>query len=478
MAFDSNDVGERLAQQGLLLTILSVFGFGVLVSLTPCVYPMIPITLGIIGARSAGQKALIGFLRSVIFVLGIAVVYSALGYFAARTGRFFGFLLQNKWVIGAIAAFFIAMGLSMMDFFTIQMPTGIAGKLQTGANRGGFAGAFLLGMVTAVVASPCGSPVLASILAISAKSGKEFVGFVLLFSHALGIGLLFLVLGAFPAFIKAIPKSGAWMDDIKKFLGLVLIGVACYYLRLVIPGTVFWPVIVILSLGAALVVAVKAQSKTSPAQLFAWRIAGAGLALFAVYAAFMEIPPALTRATKGEMSPTELAQLAKQELRGLANPQAATDIQTAEASGPPSPASSAAGLPMPPRLQAKSNPSAATAATDVWLDDEASGLAEAKSTGRPVIIDFGAEWCPACKELERKTFPEARVREALGNYVKIRIDCTEESDKTQELQAKYGARSLPTVAFIDKNGKLQKDLTLYTFEPPEKFLERVKKVLQ
>lgn len=414
----NTDVSAMIASQGLILTMFVVFAFGVGVSFTPCVYPMIPITLSIIGARSAGQKPITGFLRSLVFVLGIAIIYSALGFIAARMDKAFGFLFQNKVFVTVIAAFFIAMGLSMLGMFTLQMPASFSAKLQGGANRGGYVGAFLLGLVTGVVASPCGSPVLVSILVLAAQAGKAAVGVSLLFVYALGIGLLFLLLGTFPSFLKAMPKSGVWMDDIKKLMGVVIIAVGIFYLRLVLPEIVYWPLVVLLTLAAAVVVAVYSGQRRESRNLFlAWRAVGVAFALLAVYFAVAKAPVAIA----GTKPPT---------------------------------------------------------GSDVWLASEPAAVQQATAAKMPMVVDFTAEWCAACKELDHKTFADPEVKKALLRFVKVRIDCTDDTEETQALQKKYGSVSLPTVAFVDANGRQLTDLTLYQFEPPAKFLERLAKVPQ
>ncbi len=446
----SGAVGERIAAQGLVLTVLSIFLGGVAVSLTPCLYPMIPITLSIIGARSAGQKPILGFLRSLVFVLGIALVYSLLGFFVARSGRTFGFILQNPYFLGAIAAFFVVMGVSMLGMFEIQMPAAIAGRLQQGANRGGYLGAFLLGLVTGVVASPCGSPVLVSVLAYAARSGQGAVGFLLLFAYALGIGMLFLLLGTFPSFLKAMPKSGVWMEDVKRFLGVVLIGVGIYYLNLVIPAAVYWPLVAVLCLAGAVVIVVKSAERAGfPRLLAAWRLAGAVLVTFAVYVAVAQVP-----ASFGVAGGTE----------------------PAAAVGADRP-----GTPAEPASKPAATATTATAETKrggelAWLTDEKAGIEEVKRTGKPMIVDFTAAWCAACKQLDRKTFSDPKVRAQLEGFVRVKIDCTKETPENAALQKKYGSPSLPTVAFVTKDGEIRSELTLYEFEAADKFLERLGKV--
>lgn len=466
-ALSDVNVGASLTERGLLLTALIVFAGGVAVSLTPCVYPMIPITLGIIGARSAGQRPLIGFLRSLIFVLGIAAVYTALGFFAVRTGRTFGFVFQNAWFIGFIALFFVAMGLSMLDLFTIQLPATFAGKLQSRATRGGYTGAFLLGLVTGVVASPCGSPVLLGVLAVAAESGRGVVGVTLLFSYALGLGLLFLILGTFPAFLQRMPKSGVWMEDVKKLLGLVLIGVGVYYSKLALPETAFWVVAALAALASAVVVAVFASKRASwPVLQWSWRGAGIALLVFAIYAAVPKTSLALLTGSHDAKSGTQ--PLGTQPVSPPADAGSAASGESQGEILPGATEGTASATPAP-------DPNAPPTE---WLTDEAAALELAARINAPVMIDFTAAWCAACKQLDRQTFSNPRVQEALSRFIRVKIDCTEQTEENAALQRKYGALSLPTVAFVKPNGEIMKDLSLYKFEPPDAFIERLGRVPQ
>lgn len=438
-----SNVEETLAARGLLLTLALVFAGGVAVSLTPCLYPMIPITLSIIGARSAGQKPVLGFLRSLVFVLGIAVVYTALGFFVARTGGTVGFLFQNKWFVLGVALLFVAMGLAMMDYFTIQMPASISGRLQSGANRGGFVGAFLLGLVTGVVASPCGSPVLVGVLGIAAQSGRAGVGVSLLFAYAMGIGLLFLLLGTFPAFLGRMPRSGVWMEDVKKLLGLVMLGVAAYYVNTIMPETTYWVMVALLSVAAGVLLLERSGSRRAfPKLLVAWRVAAVLLLAMGAYAGFWRVPAA----------------------------SGAQAVQMAEAAMPAGDGTTT--------TQALDGGAPAVPAKLAWLTSEEEGIARVKATGKPMMVDFTAAWCAACKQLERDTFSHPDVRAALADFVLVKIDLTEETPEGAELQKKYKSMSLPTVAFVTPDGKILDNLTLYAFESPAKFLERLAKVRQ
>lgn len=456
------DAGASLVTRGFFLTWLIVFVAGVLVSFTPCVYPMIPITLSIIGARSAEQKPLQGFLRSLVFVLGLAVVYTALGYIGAKTGKLVGFMLQSKWFLGFLTLFFLAMGASMLGLFEIQLPPALASRLQGKAGRGGYVGAFLLGVVTGIVASPCGSPVLFSVLTLATQSGQELVGMMLLFGYALGIGMLFLVLGTFPSFLRAMPKSGSWMEDVRIFLGLLLIAVAVgYYAGLLLPVEVHMGVIGVSALAGIIYIVRHIQKTTQPAGLRRfWLAMSALLAATAVWAGANVIVGSSARVATRDESLAQGAVETRPAEGGVIGKEVSSGAQTtatAERQGGEAP------------LGAQD--------TVAWLINEAEALRRAKEENKPVLIDFRADWCAACKELEKKTFPHPTVAPLLTNFIKVKIDATEETEENAALRQKYGALALPTVVFLRPDGTVASELTLRKFEEPEKFAERIRKFL-
>lgn len=439
----ATDVAESIQSRGLLLTILTVYVGGLAVSLTPCIYPMIPITLSVIGARSAQSTPLNGFLRSLVFVLGIGIIYTALGLVVVSFSGFtVGFMLQSKIFLTILSLFFMVMGVSMLGYFDIQMPPAIAAKIQGSGGKGGFLGAFLLGITTGIVASPCGSPVLVGVLTYASTQESTVLGAGLLFSYAIGIGTLFLLLGTFPAFLNKVPKSGMWMEDVKKFLGIILIGVGFYYLQTVLPNAVYVPLVILACLAAGAVIAIGANKREKwPNLQRMWRLTGLVFIGLALYTGFTKVPPLFNG---GSM----IAKRSGSSTSGSAaitsgTVESATTTGTLNASGVPA----------------------------EWIGEE-EGLKLAKELGVPYVIDMGAEWCAACQELEKKTFPHPDVVEALAGFVKIHIDCTDDSTAME----KYGAISLPNVLFFNKAGEPIKDITLLEYESPEKFVERVKKV--
>ncbi len=393
---ESQDRVRRLFDaSGPLLAVGLAFVGGVLTSLTPCVYPLIPITVSIFGARKAGRGE--AMLLSGLYVLGIGAMYTALGVGAALTGQAFGGVMNSPLVIGVVALVFAAMAASMFGAFEVALPASLQARLNRvgGAGR---AGAFGMGLVAGVIAAPCTGPVLTSILLLIAKQGSVALGAGLMFSFAVGMGLLFFLIGAFSL---SLPKSGAWMETVKSLFGVALLAAAAIYLKDLLPG--LKPVF----------------SAAPSAALVAALVAAAGVLLGALHLSFHGPPP--ERAWKA-LGVTLLV------------------VGAAYASG-------AAG--------ARERARAAQGFT--WLESEAEALALARASGRPVIIDFWAEWCTACKELDKIAWADPRVQAEASRFVAVKADGTESTDEFMALADKYGVVGMPTVIFIDGRGREVRD---------------------
>ena len=384
-------LGALLAE-GSLLAFGVAFAGGVATSLTPCVYPLIPITVSIFGARKAGSRGE-AMALSGMYVLGIAAMYSALGVGAALTGRAFGSVMQNPWVIGLVALVLAAMAASMFGAFELRLPSAWQARL-SGVGGAGRAGAFGMGLVSGVIAAPCTGPVLAAALAFVAAKGSVAFGFGIMFVYALGMGLLFFLIGAFSI---SLPKSGPWMDGVKSLFGVALLAAAGVFLKDAFPA--LKPLF----------------SAARWAALAAAGAAAAGVLLGALHGSF----------ERG--APRRLAKAAGVLLLvgGV--------VYAAGAAGARDRRRSAEGF--------------------AWLADEAQALALAAREGRPVILDFWAEWCVACKELDRTAWADPRVREEAGRFVAVKLDGTDGSDAFQALTEKYGIVGMPTVVFIDPRGR-------------------------
>jgi thiol:disulfide interchange protein DsbD len=404
-------LGALLAE-GSVLAFAVAFAGGVATSLTPCVYPLIPITVSIFGARKAGRREAAAL--SGLYVLGIAAMYSSLGVAAALTGKAFGTVMQNPWVIGFVAIVLGAMAASMFGAFELRLPLSWQGRLNRvgGAGR---AGAFAMGLVSGIIAAPCTGPVLAAALTFVAAKGSAAFGFGIMFVYALGMGVLFFLIGAFSI---SLPKSGPWMDGVKSAFGVALLAAALVFLKNAFPGvrTLF--------------------SGDELAALAAGGAAAVGVLLGALHGGFGG--PAARAAAKG----LGVALLVGAIVYGAG----AADAREKR-----------------------------RGATFAWASDEGAALALARAEGRPVIVDFWADWCVACKELDRTAWADPRVREEAARFVALKVDGTDDTPLFQALTEKYGIVGMPTVLFIDGKGR-EVPLRITAAISPEEMLEALRAV--
>ena len=417
---DNSGFGAAL-EKGTLYAFLFVFLAGLLTSLTPCIFPMIPITLAILGTRTAGQSKLRSLLLSLSYVFGIALTYATLGVIAAKTGALFGAALSSPWVVSAIALIFTAMGLSMYGAFELQVPQFIQQKLGARKTGSGFLGAFVTGLIAGIVASPCVGPVLVGVLTFVAQTQNVVMGFSLLFTFALGLGVLFIVLGTSGSFMNRIPRSGDWMDGVKFIFGTAMIGMALYYI-----------------------------APLAPQRLFDGLMAIALICISSYFGAFRQ----------GESLTQPKLQLAKGLLLTMFIVGLAYTLLAVFGRGSLTTVSPVDGT-------------SATFKKLDWQPYSDEVLRQAAQQGKPVVIDFYADWCAACKELELLTFSQDSVQAEAAKYLFLKIDATEESPSLAELKKKYRVMGLPTLIFINPKGEVRWDLTLTGFEDAEAFVKRL-----
>lgn len=352
-------------KRGLPYLFIFVFLAGVLTSLTPCLLPMLPLTIAVIGKGHSHDAKLKKFINAVTYVLGIATTYSFLGVIAASSGALFGNILSNIWVQVGFGSAFVFMGLAQFGLFEFQTPLWLQNRFhKMGSGAGGI---YITGLLSGFIASPCVGPVLVGILTFIAQTQDRLLGFGLMFAYALGLGQLLMVLGVSSSLLYRFPKSPWLMKTSKTVLGFTLVASGLFYLSML------WP--------------------------------------------------------------------------------KSTDINK----GPVAEAAA-----MQPKLP--------------WQPYTEQALAEAKSKGKPVLIDFFADWCLACHELDEKTFSNPQIIEALKGFVLLRFDSTNDSPELAKLQTKYNIVGLPTIVFYDGNGAWIKELTLNEFEASEQFVKRIEKV--
>jgi len=383
------DLSGRLGLGGgvTAATFAVLFVGGILTSLTPCVYPLIPITVSVFGARQSEHRAR-SVALSATYVGGIAAMYSALGLFAALSWKAFGTVLSSPAVVVLLAVFLLVLAASMFGAFEIALPYAVQQKL-SGVKGTGFAHAFGMGLVAGIIAAPCTGPVLAGVLAYVATQRNAVLGFWMLFTYAVGMGVLFFVLGATSL---RLPRSGAWMETVKSVLGIALVAAA---VALVLP---FVP------RPGPLPLSTRTVGVVAGVLAFAGVLAGA-----------------LSLSFHGAAREKAL------KAGALVLLLAGVGLRFGWAGAPRSD--------RPFQIP--------------WLSDEKMAVQQSRATGKPLLIDFSAEWCAACKELDVHTWTDPVVaKEVSDRFVALKIDATDETEAIDQLTSKYNVPGLPTVLMM------------------------------
>jgi thiol:disulfide interchange protein DsbD len=386
----------------LLLVLGTFFGLGLLLAFTPCVLPMVPILSGIIAGHGANVTTTRAFMLSLTYVLGMACTYTAAGVAVAAAGSHVQALFQQTWIIVLFAGLFVVLALSMMGLFTIQMPAAIQTRLSAASNRqtaGSFGGVAVMGALSALIVTTCVAPPLVATLAVIGQSGNMARGAAALFAMSLGMGAPLLVVGASAG--KLLPKAGPWMDTIKQLFGVMMLGVAAWMLTRVTP---------------------------SGATLMLWAVP-AGVAAWLLWRGARGIRhlPILVRAAAVLAGAYALLLVAGAGL-GSTDPLA------------PIPALSAQQQEL--RFQ--------TIKSSTDLD---RAVAQAHADGHAVMLDFYADWCVSCKEMEKYTFTDPAVQATLRNVVLLRANVTANDTDDQALLKRFGIYGPPTIAFYGVDGR-------------------------
>lgn len=460
-----------------------VFLGGLLTSLTPCVYPLIPITVGVFGARQASSRGR-AFVLTSAYVNGMGLVFAVLGVIAGMTGKAFGSALGNPFVVTGLAIFMLVLASSMFGAFELALPSGLALKLNN-VGGGGLLGAALMGSVAGFLAAPCTGPTLAGLLAWISNTQDPTLGGLLLYVYALGIGVPFFIIGVFTV---RLPKGGVWMEWVKSVFGVALLALAASYLRDAFPAvrTALEGVGVAtgksLGIGLASVLAfvgvLVGAIHLSFKEKGEWALKAIGVTALVV--AF------LVRVSAGA-APEPVApqnpQVADRRLEleaqivsldrelGLETDQEKKNAIAAKLSAARE------------ALEQLSGDRTEFAWGLVFKADEAktaepfeATLAKAKADCKPVMIDFFADWCAACKELDKHTYPAKAVAHEAHRFVTIKVDATNDHEVTDKLYEKFGVRGLPTVAFVSPTGEVLSSPRVTGFMKPDQFLTEMQKV--
>jgi thioredoxin:protein disulfide reductase len=436
-------IAGLLAQGNLFWVLLSFFGFGLLLSFTPCVFPMIPILSGIIVGQGAGLTMRKGFLISLVYVFAMALTYAVVGLIAGLLGANLQAIFQTPWIIYLFALLFVLLALSMFGFYDLQMPASVQTRLnQISSHQSGgtFVGAAIMGLLSALIVGPCVAPPLAAALVYIADQGNPLLGGLVLFVMGIGMGMPLLLIGMSAG--KFMPRAGGWMDAVKYVFGVLMLAVAVWMLERVLPAQV-----IMILWGALLIVpAIYIGALDNlPQGASGWRKLWKGVGiLMLVYGILLIIGAA--RGSNDVFQP----------LGGM--------FAQADSSGGVTTASSK-------KHALDFLPVGSVAELE-------QAVASAKAQGRPVMLDFYADWCIACKEMDRFTFSDSDVQQALADTVLLQADVTAYNQDHKELLKHFKLFGPPGIIFYDRQGQEQNAYRLVGFVDAPNFARHVRDFLK
>ena len=419
---ETDSIANSLKNGNLLLVLATFFGFGLLLSLTPCVFPMIPILSSIIvgASKSEVMSAKKGFFLSFIYVLSMSVAYTIAGIVAGIFGANLQVALQNPYVLVVFALIFVALAFSMFGYFEIKLPQSIQTKLNKttdGKEKQGIIGVAIMGFLSALIVGPCVAPPLAGALVYIGQTGDAVLGGMALFVMSLGMGVPLLLIGLGAG--RFMPKPGGWMESITKIFGIIMLGVAIWLLDRVLSPSI------IMSLWALLFLATAIYLKTQ-SNMFA-ELASSILFILGVV-----LLVGLISGSTNPLKPLE-------KLTGSAN----------------------------------------IIKDDKLIFHKIKNISELefaiKNSNKPVMLDFWASWCVSCKELEEITFKDKEVMKKLQNFTLLTADITKNNDEDKALQKMFGVVGPPALIFWDKDKKEVNSSKIVGYKNPKEFLEILNK---
>jgi thiol:disulfide interchange protein DsbD len=424
-------------KSGSIGTILALFfGFGLLLALTPCIFPMIPILSSIIVSQSGDGKkmsAARGLFLSVIYVLAMSIAYTAAGVLAGMFGANIQTAMQNPWVISIFSLVFVALAFSMFGYYEIQLPRTLQNKISKTSDdakgSGGLLGVAIMGFLSALIVGPCVAPALAGALVYIGQTGDALLGGMALFTMSIGMGVPLLIIGAGAG--KFMPRPGGWMTLVSQIFGVVMLAIAIWMLSRIIPGSISLFLWSLLFIGSGVYSGAFETSKEG--------VSGAKK-LIKVFAVMLALIGAIMLI--GSFS-------------GASNP-----LNPLEKFGACTPIG-----------QTQATHSFKRVHTIAQLEQEI------KNSNQKVMIDFSADWCASCKELEHITFPDPTVSALMSQFKLLKVDVTKNSDTDKALLKKYNIFGPPAIIFYDASGNELKNFKTIGYKPPEQFAKILQNVL-
>ena len=428
---NEGDIVDTL-KHGSLLKILSLFfGFGLLLALTPCIFPMIPILSSIIVSASKEKKMSVsrGVFLSVVYVLSMSVAYTIAGVLAGLFGANIQSAMQNSYVLIGFSTVFVALAFSMFGFFEIQLPAALQNKLNSqsnnASNKGGIIGVAIMGFLSALIVGPCVAPALAGALVYIGQSGDALLGGAALFVMSIGMGMPLLLIGAGAG--KFMPSPGGWMTRVSEIFGVIMLAIAIWMLDRVLDSTVMLFLWAMLLIGSGLYAGALEPFKDANRAIKFFRVFAFVLLSLGVF----ELIGGVSGATN-PLNPFEK----------FTSKKIATDD----------------------KLSFK------------VVEDEAELMSIINSSSKPVMIDFTAKWCVSCKELEHITFADKKVKELMRKFTLLKVDITDNSDADKQLLQKFTLFGPPALIFY-KDKKELKERKIVGYQPPDVVAPKLEKIL-
>lgn len=427
---ETDQIANVIKGGSLWFILLSFFGFGLLLALTPCVFPMIPIISSVIVAQGAGLGTRRAFWLSLVYVLSMAVAYTIAGVLAGLFGANLQAAFQTPWIITLFALVFVALAMSMFDLFELQIPNVIQSRIsQISGKRSGVIGVALMGFLSALIVGPCVAAPLAGALIYIGQTGDALLGGAALFALSIGMGVPLLAVGTTAG--KFMPKPGTWMDTIKSIFGVMLIGVSIWMISRIIDENI---------------------------SMMLW----GGLAIF-VAINIGALEPIRGRCIR--------CQRANKKALGIIILLYGMSLLLGGMSGAKDPLH-----PLDPFLPSKAVAESTVAAHKSFqkitsIEQLDTILAENK--GKRVLVDFYADWCTACKEFESRTFSDEQVKGAMDKFVMVQVNLTANDDAAKKISSKYGIFGPPAILFFDEQGNRLKNEDIVGFKEPKEFLNHL-----
>ena len=427
MVSEQDRLSNMILNGNILLVLATFGGLGLLLAFTPCVLPMVPILSGIIAGQGKDVTTRKAFALSLTYVLGMALTYTAAGAAFGAMGGQIQAALQKPWIIIGVAGLFVALAMSMFGFYEIQVPAALQTRLSTISNRqkaGTFVGTAIMGALSALIVTTCVAPPLVASMTVIAQAGDVVRGALALFAMSIGMGIPLLVVGTSAG--RLLPKAGAWMDKVKGAFGFMMLALAVWMLERILPGAVtmvMWAVLVFMA-GIFLGAFQSLAADAAPLQKIG---KGAGV-LVAIWGAAI-----LLGALNGQHNPL-------QPLRFAGVERAAAELEFK-------------------RIKS--------------VDDLEAELQQATAAGRTVMLDFYADWCVSCKEMEHYTFTDSNVQARLGNTLLLQADVTANDELDQALLQHFGIFGPPTIMFFDAFGRERTNYRVVGFMPADEFSSHV-----